>query len=195
MLLRRNQREEFELPGGRLEPGDASPEERLRIEFREEYGIRIEALAQREPWLYEVGERSILIVPFLCRALEIPEVPADEDGGTLRWLRPEEIEAANMPRGYKDTIRGEVPRRSFSAPSGEYFRIIPNYVEPRYRALVRVRRREVSLLSEFLPCHNSPREFLRDRLGEIAEKWLTFEPVELDQRRETLILNYDLRGE
>ena len=195
LLLRRNQREEFELPGGRLEPEDISLEQRLTTEFREESGIRIEVLAQREPWLYEVGGGSVLIVPFLCRALEIPEVLTDEDGGTLHWLRPEEAEAANMPLGYKDTIRGTIPHRSASAPSGEYFKIIPNYVEPKYRVRVCVRRDGVEILSELLPRHQSPREFLLDRLGGAAEVGLAFEPVDFDRRRETVVLNYCLRGE
>ena len=129
------------------------------------------------------------------RAEEVPEVLTDEDGGTLHWLRPEEAEASDMPQGYRDTIRGAVPHRSASAPSGEYFRIIPNYVEPKYRARVRVRRDGTELLNDFLPRHSAPREFMRDRLGGIAEDSLTFEPVDFDRRRETIILNYSLRGE
>ena len=136
VLLRRNQRGEFELPGGRLERGDASAEERLIAEFREESGIEVEVLEHREPWLYEVGEKDILIVPYLCRALRIPDALFDEDGGTLHWLRLEEAEAAFMPQGYKDTIAGRISHASASPPSGEYFKILPDFVDWRYVVLV-----------------------------------------------------------
>ena len=105
-------------------------------EFREESGIEVEVLEHREPWLYEVGEKDILIVPYLCRALRIPDALFDEDGGTLHWLRLEEAEAAFMPQGYKDTIAGRIPHASASPPSGEYFKILPDFVDWRYVVLV-----------------------------------------------------------
>ena len=101
LLLRKNQRNEYELLGGHLEKEDPTAEQRLITEFAEESGIQIEVLEHREPWLYEVGSKNIIIVPFTCRALRIPEVLRDEDGGTLHWLSAEEAAACFMPQDIK----------------------------------------------------------------------------------------------
>lgn len=196
ILLRRNQRGEYELPGGRLEAADPSPERRLAVEFREESGIRVRVLAQREPWLYEVGERSILIVPYACEAVHIPGALTDEDGGTLHWLRAQEAAASRMPQGYKDTIQGEIPHRSASTPAGAYFRIIPNYVEASYFVRVRVRENGAELMNAPLPLHCSPRELIRALLGRMRRSArLAPGPVEVDQARATVTLNYSIAGE
>ena len=99
VLLRRNEREEFELVGGRLEAEDASLQARLRREFLEETGIAVEVLEQREPWLYEPGGKGVIVIPFRCRALRIPETLEDQDGGTLHWVPEGEIGALPMLQG------------------------------------------------------------------------------------------------
>ena len=57
-LLRKNQRNEFELLGGRLEVDDVSPEDRVIKEFLEESGVEIKVEAHREPWLYEIAKKK-----------------------------------------------------------------------------------------------------------------------------------------
>ena len=196
LLLRRNQRSEYELLGGHLEKEDQTPEQRLIAEFAEESGIRIEVLEHREPWLYEVGSKSILIVPYTCRALCIPEVLTDEDGGTLHWLSAEEAAAAFMPQGYKDTIKGTVPHKSHSQPAGSFFKVIPDYVETDYCADICVLKNSNIILKAPLPHHSSPRDFIRSQLGgqyESAE--LVSMPIGIDQARDTITLNYRILSE
>ena len=193
LLLRKNQRREYELLGGHLEREDRTPEQRLIAEFAEESGIQIEVLAHREPWLYEVGPRNIIIVPYVCRALHIPDVLRDEDGGTLHWLSAESAAAAFMPQGYKDTIQNKIPHRSSSPAVGSYFKIIPNYVERDYCVEICVRENGSEIFRAFLPHHHSPRDFIRRELSEDAA--LISEPIGIDHARDTILLNYRISDE
>lgn len=160
-LLRKNQRNEFELLGGKLEAGDTSMEERLTEEFLEESGIGIEVNSFREPWLYVVDKKNTIIVPFVCSAVDIPDMLFDEDGGELLWVSASEVAGLNMPLGYLDTIYNKVPTRSFSPLEGKYLKIIPNYVESRYEVVVRVRDTENSLIVEkSLTNFTAPRDLI-----------------------------------
>lgn len=193
LLLRKNERREYELLGGRLDKGDPSAEQRLITEFDEESGIKIEVLEHREPWLYEIGLKNIIIVPFVCRALSLPDMMVDEDGGTLHWVTGAEAVAAFMPQGYKDTISGDVPHKSYSIPAKFFFKIIPNYVERDYYVEISVKERDVELLRLPLQHFHSPRDFIFSHLGEkYKDAQLASEPVSIDYKRDTVILNYSV---
>ena len=194
-LLRKNQRHEYELLGGHLEKGDATAVQRLITEFAEESGIRVEVMAHREPWLYEVGSKNIIIVPYTCRAVHVPDALTDQDGGTLHWLSADEVAAAHMPQGYKDTIRGALPHQSCSAPSGSYFKIIPGYVETDYAVEIRVKQGDSELLSAPLPHRCAPRDLIARKLGARCEtSELVSDPIGIDRARDTIILNYRMTG-
>ncbi len=167
-LLRKNQRDEFELLGGKLEATDRSLEERLTEEFLEESGIAIEVDSFREPWLYTVGSKNIIIMPFICSAADIPETLFDEDGGELLWVPAEEVDDLNMPHGYLDTIHNRVPRKSTSPFEGKYLKIIPDYVENTYEVVVRVRDGDNNLIvDEVLDNFTAPREHIERCMGNI----------------------------
>lgn len=135
-LLRKNQRDEFELLGGKLEKDDISMEDRLIEEFLEESGINIRVHSPREPWLYTVGSKNIIIFPFLCSVVDIPDELFDQDGGELLWFDASELESLNIPSGYLNSINGKVPGRSSSLSKGKYFKIIPNYTEDKYEVII-----------------------------------------------------------
>lgn len=116
-LLRKNERAEYELLGGRLEKGDRSLEERLRTEFLEESGIEIQARQPLEPWVLAVGQSCVLILPYRCRVLRIPDILFDQDGGSLTWFEPQEIDNLPMPQGYKDSLFALAPHSSISQPA------------------------------------------------------------------------------
>jgi len=160
-LLRKNQRNEFELLGGKLETTDVSMEERLIEEFLEESGIHIEVNSCREPWLYVADKKNAIIIPFVCSVINMPEILFDEDGGELLWVSANELDGLNMPFGYLDTIHNKVPRKSFSPIEGKYLKIIPNYVEKRYEVIVKVKDSDNNLILE-KPLNNfiSPRDFI-----------------------------------
>ena len=190
-LLRKNERREYELLGGRLEKGDPSAEARLVTEFDEESGIKVEVLEAREPWLYEIGVKNIIIVPYSCRALEVPEILVDEDGGSLHWVDKEEIENVFMPWGYKDTIWNQVPHKSYSIPAKFFFKIIPGYVEREYFVEVCVTRSGKEILRESLPHFYSPRDFIGMKLGEeYKDAVMVSAPVGIDYKKDMIVLTY-----
>lgn len=190
-LLRKNERREYELLGGRLDKDDPTAEHRLITEFKEESCTKIEVLHHLEPWLYEIGLKNIIIVPYFCKALNIPETMVDEDGGTIHWLTLSEAEAAFMPQGYKDTINGDIPHKSYSIPAKFFFKIIPNYVERDYYIEICVKKENFELLRLPLQHFHSPRDFIFGHLGEdYKDAQLVSEPVGIDYKRDTVILNY-----
>lgn len=193
-LLRKNERNEYELLGGRLEKDDLCPQDRLEIEFIEESGIKIQVGDFCEPWLYEIGYSNIIIIPYICEAMEIPEKLYDEDGGELEWVVEEEINAIFMPQGYKDTIWGFVPHKSYSIPAKKYFKIFPNYVERNYYVKIRVYKYDELLLEKELKHFNSPRDFVHKNLGEeYKDCILEAQEIEIDRDGDSIILNYAVK--
>ena len=67
VVLLENERDEWELPGGRLEPGEA-PETCLVREFAEELGAVVEVAHIIDCWLYEVlPQREVAAIRFSGR--------------------------------------------------------------------------------------------------------------------------------
>lgn len=83
----------WEFPGGKVDPGE-SPEAALVRELAEELAVQVEVLSPLTPVVWNYGETTIRLCPFLCRivsgdlqALEHEQVlwvfPADFD--SLMW--------------------------------------------------------------------------------------------------------------
>lgn len=86
----------WEFPGGKLEPGE-HPEAALVRELVEELGIGIEesALSPAAFASAPLGERHMILLLYLCRRWS-GEPRALEASG-LKWLRPSEMHAPEMP--------------------------------------------------------------------------------------------------
>lgn len=77
----------WELPGGKVEPGE-TPEAALRREWREELAVDV---LESEPFAFASGApggRHVTLLAFLIRRVEGEPAPAGV--GELRWVRPEE---------------------------------------------------------------------------------------------------------
>jgi 8-oxo-dGTP diphosphatase len=86
----------WEFPGGKVEKGEL-PEAALVRELEEELGIGID-VADLSPACFAsamVGERHMILLLYICRIW--PGTPAPLDATALKWLRPAEMEAAEMP--------------------------------------------------------------------------------------------------
>jgi 8-oxo-dGTP pyrophosphatase MutT (NUDIX family) len=100
-----NERDEWELPGGKLEAGE-DPQTCLAREIEEELGLRARPARILDSWLYRIRPGlEVVIVTYACDALSgvAPRISAEHK--KLGLFAPAEIAALNMPEGYKASIR------------------------------------------------------------------------------------------
>ncbi|MFM9442606.1 NUDIX hydrolase [Streptomyces acidiscabies] len=116
VLLLKNEREEWELPGGRLETGagdgtvppDTSPETALEREIQEETGWEVKSgpLIDGGVWIYEpIPGRRVLIITYGVTVLTPDRAPAvSHEHKQVGLFTAEEVPALTMPDGYKRAI-------------------------------------------------------------------------------------------
>lgn len=114
-VLLRNERNEWELPGGQIEPGDASPADTVRRECREELGLDPVLGALVDSWFYEpVPGRRVLIVCFEATVehLDAELSPSDEHRGvtTLTAAEAAALPTKELPVGYRNAIAAVAQR-------------------------------------------------------------------------------------
>lgn len=105
VVLLRNEREEWELPGGKLESREA-PRLCLAREIEEELAIPVIVVAILDSWLYEVRPGlEVLIVTYLCLPAGSETTPRlSEERRELGLFTYRQIESLRMPDGYKASI-------------------------------------------------------------------------------------------
>ncbi|MDH6109236.1 8-oxo-dGTP pyrophosphatase MutT (NUDIX family) [Kitasatospora sp. MAP12-15] len=105
VLLLKNEREEWELPGGKLELGE-EPAACVVREVHEESGWEIGAGPLLDVWMYEpVPGRHVFIVTYGCRRLGPETVPAvSNEHKEVGLFARDEVGSLVMPQGYKDSI-------------------------------------------------------------------------------------------
>ena len=116
VLLLRNERNEWELPGGRLEIGspdgsqapDESPDAALAREIEEETGwmVKADQLLDGGTWIYDpIPGRRVLIVTYGCTVLTPDRTPVvSHEHKELALFAADDVPALTMPEGYKQSI-------------------------------------------------------------------------------------------
>ena len=109
--LRKNERDEWELPGGKIDMGE-QPTETVVRELKEELGFETEPVKVVHVWTYKIRKShdessGVLVVSYLCRLdRKIGEFETEGEAGKaeFRKFNLGEIAGLNMPEFYKDAI-------------------------------------------------------------------------------------------
>ena len=105
VVLLENERNQWELPGGRLEAGE-DPTACLAREFAEELGIEIAVKAIIDCWLYEVlPARHVVIVTYGVERLDQCAFRLSDEHRRFGAFQLDELDGLPMPDGYRRSIR------------------------------------------------------------------------------------------
>lgn len=114
VLLLKNERQEWELPGGRLEIGNTSTEQEpdssceaaLEREIHEETGWKVSAEHLLDTWVYEpIPGRRVLIITYGCAVLTPERQPVvSHEHKEVGLFTEAEVPSLVMPDGYKRSI-------------------------------------------------------------------------------------------
>jgi 8-oxo-dGTP diphosphatase len=124
VLLLLNERGEWDLPGGRPDPGE-DHRAALEREVREETGLVVEVGAALDEHLFEVlpdklPGRFVRILPFACRLVSDGNVVLSHEHLETCWLPlaeiGESIAGHKLPAGYLQAIRAALSRNAPAAP-------------------------------------------------------------------------------
>jgi 8-oxo-dGTP pyrophosphatase MutT (NUDIX family) len=109
VLLLLNERGEWDLPGGRPDPGEDHRTALVR-EVREEAGLAVEVGVRVDEHLFEVlPQRFVRIVAYACRLVGGNDVVLSHEHLETRWVSladlGETIDGRPLPKGYLGAIR------------------------------------------------------------------------------------------
>jgi 8-oxo-dGTP pyrophosphatase MutT (NUDIX family) len=104
VLLVHNERNEWELPGGKIDLGE-TPEDCLAREIKEEVDWQVEVGPILDAWIYHIREgRDVLIVTYACFTNATAPPGISDEHSASRLFVESEIDALPMPAGYKRSI-------------------------------------------------------------------------------------------
>jgi 8-oxo-dGTP pyrophosphatase MutT (NUDIX family)/lysophospholipase L1-like esterase len=104
VLLARNDRDEWELPGGRVERGEEPAAAAVR-EVAEETGLLVQATAELGTAMFEVvPDQVVLIVAFHCVVTDRRELVLSEEHEALQWQPLAQLDAIALPEVYRGFI-------------------------------------------------------------------------------------------
>jgi 8-oxo-dGTP pyrophosphatase MutT (NUDIX family) len=105
VLLLKNERDEWELPGGKLEPHE-TPSECLRREMEEETGLLVEVGPPVDAWVYTIAPGvHVFVVVYGCTP--IANCAAVYISGEHRehvWARVDDLCEMRIPAGYVRSV-------------------------------------------------------------------------------------------
>jgi mutator protein MutT len=104
VVLLKNERDEWELPGGKLELGE-TPEQCIVREIEEELGLRTTTGPLLDTWVYHIREGiDVLICTFGCYPHPFAEITHSPEHKAVGAFTIEEVTGLRMPDGYKQSI-------------------------------------------------------------------------------------------
>jgi 8-oxo-dGTP pyrophosphatase MutT (NUDIX family) len=116
VVLLKNEREEWELPGGKLELGE-TPEACVTREIHEEVGLQVITGPLLDSWVYHIAAGvDVLIVTYGCYPMPFSSVAHSPEHKAVGLLTLQEVATLPMPEGYKASIRAWFGRLEASRP-------------------------------------------------------------------------------
>ncbi len=105
VVLLENERQEWELPGGRLEPGEDA-EAALVREFAEELGVAVVVGPIVDCWNFEVlPGRHVTIVSYAVTRAQRDEMTISHEHRRFGWFDLGALDTLLLPEGYRRSIR------------------------------------------------------------------------------------------
>jgi 8-oxo-dGTP pyrophosphatase MutT (NUDIX family) len=105
VVLLQNERDEWELPGGKLEPGE-DPAACVVREVMEELALDVALGPILDSWLYDIrGQVEVLIVTYGCRCDAPGDIVISHEHKAVGLFAVDEIDGLSMPEGYRRSIR------------------------------------------------------------------------------------------
>lgn len=109
--LRKNERNEWEFPGGKLDEGE-QPTDTVKREMIEELGLSVEVLHLVDAYLYTIKvstdeSRGVLVLSYLCQVIEkVGDLELEGEAGRAEFklFAIDEIRELNMPDFYKQAL-------------------------------------------------------------------------------------------
>lgn len=104
-ILLRNDRDEWELPGGRIDAGDQSLQDVVRRECSEELGIDVSVGELVASYLFEVvpGKR-VTIICYAAVADRAAELVVSHEHTEVGAFTLAELDSLDLPDGYRNAI-------------------------------------------------------------------------------------------
>lgn len=104
VVVLRNRRGEWELPGGRLDATDPTPEQALAREMREELGLEVEVGPLVDTWIYDVEGKRVLILAFACTAHRPSTLTHSHEHVEVAAIGLARLRHEPLPEGYLRSI-------------------------------------------------------------------------------------------
>jgi 8-oxo-dGTP pyrophosphatase MutT (NUDIX family) len=105
VALLKNERDEWELPGGKLSDGE-TPEECVVREVEEELGWQIELKGLLNAWVYTIRpDRVVFVITYASHVLSEEDPILSHEHKELALVPIDDVPTLNMPREYKIAIQ------------------------------------------------------------------------------------------
>ena len=116
VVLLKNEREEWELPGGKLELGE-TPEDCVAREIAEEVGLHVKIGPLLDSWVYHIAAGvDVLILTYGCYPEPFSTVTHSPEHKAVGLFALPDVHTLHMPEGYKRSIHAWVEHLAATSP-------------------------------------------------------------------------------